>query len=89
MKVEDPAGAEPEKTIAVLIPCYNKELTIGDVVRQFRSQLPQADIYVFDYNSSDRTAEVACQAGAIVRYERRQGKGFVVQSMFRQVEADI
>lgn len=79
----------PAKRIAILIPCYNEELTVADVVRQFRAALPYADIYVFDNNSSDRTAEVACQAGANVRYERRRGKGYVVQSMFREVEADI
>lgn len=89
MNVEHQSGAEPGKTIAVLIPCYNEELSIGDVVRQFRARLPQAAIYVFDNNSSDRTAEVASQAGAIVRYERRQGKGYVVATMFREVEADM
>lgn len=75
--------------IAVLIPCYNEELTIADVVHQFRAQLPYADIYVFDNNSSDRTSEEAEEAGALVFHERRQGKGYVVQSMFRKVEADI
>ncbi len=75
--------------IAVLIPCYNEEPTIGKVVREFREQLPAATIYVFDNNSTDKTAEVARQAGAVVVRERRQGKGFVVQSMFRNVEADI
>lgn len=79
----------PAKRIAILIPCYNEELTVADVVRQFRAALPYADIYVFDNNSTDRTAEIARQAGAIVRYERRRGKGYVVQSMFREVEADI
>jgi len=76
-------------SIAVLIPCYNEELTIADVVHQFRAQLPYADIYVFDNNSSDRTSEEAEEAGALVFHERRQGKGYVVQSMFRKVEADI
>ena len=75
--------------IAVLIPCYNEEVTIGDVVRQIQAQLPRADIYVFDNNSSDRTAQRAREAGAMVFHERRQGKGYVVQSMFRQVDADI
>lgn len=79
----------PPKTIAVFIPCYNEELTIDDVVRQFQAQLPDARVYVFDNNSADRTAEIARQAGAVVCYERRQGKGYVVQSMFRQVKADI
>jgi glycosyltransferase involved in cell wall biosynthesis len=78
-----------EARIAILIPCYNEELTIGEVVHQFRSQLPDSDIYVFDNNSSDRTVEEARKAGAIVFHERRQGKGFVVQSMFQEVDADV
>ncbi len=73
---------------AVLIPCYNEELTIGPLVRQFRVQLPGAEIYVFDNNSVDRTADEARRAGAIVVREPRQGKGYVVQSMFQKVEAD-
>ena len=76
-------------TIAMLIPCYNEELTIADVVQQFRAELPSADIYVFDNNSSDRTVEKAREAGALVSYERRQGKGYVVQAMFREVDADV
>lgn len=75
--------------VAVLIPCHNEELTIRQVVSAFRTELPDARIYVFDNNSSDRTAEVAEEAGAIVMYEPRQGKGNVVQSMFRVVDADI
>jgi glycosyltransferase involved in cell wall biosynthesis len=75
--------------IAVLIPCYNEELTIGTVVRQFRAELPEADIYVFDNNSADGTVEEARRAGAFVLHERRQGKGFVVQQMFQRLEADI
>lgn len=82
-------GTLPGNTIAVLIPCYNEEVTIADVVLQFRAQLPQADIYVFDNNSCDRTAERACEAGAIVLSEKRQGKGYVVRSMFHQVKADL
>jgi len=78
-----------QPVIAVLIPCYNEELTVGEVVGEFRAQLPEADIYVFDNNSTDRTVERAREAGAIVRFERRQGKGYVVQSMFREVDADI
>jgi len=74
--------------VAVLIPCYNEERTIGDVVNQFRAQLPFASIYVFDNNSSDQTAAHAAAAGAAVFYERRQGKGYVTQSMFRQIDAD-
>lgn len=74
--------------VAVLIPCYNEGLTIADVVRQFRAQLGDAVIYVFDNNSTDHTAEEASRAGAIVVRERRQGKGYVVQSMF-QLDADV
>lgn len=79
----------PEPVIAVLIPCYNEELTVAEVVSDFRAQLPEADIYVYDNNSSDRTVERAREAGARVSFERRQGKGYVVQSMFREVDADI
>lgn len=75
--------------VAVLIPCYNEERTIGDVVKQFQAQLPAASIYVFDNNSSDQTAARAEAAGAQVFYERRQGKGYVTQAMFRQVDADV
>jgi glycosyltransferase involved in cell wall biosynthesis len=75
--------------VAILVPCYNEEITIGQVVADFRAVLPEADIYVFDNNSSDRTAEEARLAGAIVLSERRQGKGFVVQSMFSRVDADV
>ncbi|MDQ1611700.1 MAG: hypothetical protein QOG00_1631 [Pyrinomonadaceae bacterium] len=83
------AQEEEQPVIAVLIPCYNEELTVGEVVADFRAQLPEADIYVFDNNSTDRTVERAREAGAKVYFERRQGKGYVVQSMFRQVDADI
>jgi Glycosyl transferase family 2 len=75
--------------IAILIPCYNEAPTIGQVVREFRAEIPGAEIYVFDNNSTDRTVEQAREAGARVAFERRQGKGFVVQSMFCQVEADV
>lgn len=74
--------------VAVLIPCYNEEITVGKVVDDFRRVLPQASIYVYDNNSSDRTSEIAREHGAIVRFEPRQGKGNVVRSMFREVEAD-
>jgi glycosyltransferase involved in cell wall biosynthesis len=74
--------------VAVLIPCYNEELTVEDVVRQFRKELPHAGIYVFDNNSTDKTVEKALTAGAVVVNERRQGKGYVVQSMFQRVDAD-
>jgi glycosyltransferase involved in cell wall biosynthesis len=82
-------GRDGPVSIAVLIPCYNEEKTIGDVVRNFREQLPDAQIYVFDNNSSDRTIEAAEAAGALIGYERRQGKGYVVQSMFRRIDADV
>ncbi len=76
-------------TIAVILPCYNEEAAIAQTVADFRAALPQADIYVYDNNSSDRTAEVAGAAGAIVRCETMQGKGHVVRRMFADVEADI
>lgn len=74
--------------IAVLIPCYNESLTVEKVVKDFRAVLPEADIYVYDNNSSDNTAEIARKAGAIVRHEYRQGKGNVIRSMFRDIQAD-
>jgi glycosyltransferase involved in cell wall biosynthesis len=74
---------------AVLIPCYNEELAVGAVVRDFRSALPAATVYVFDNNSTDRTREVARSAGAVVRRELRQGKGHVVRRMFADVDADV
>lgn len=74
--------------IAVLIPCYNEEVTIGKVVSDFRRALPDASIYVYDNNSSDKTAEIARDAGAIVRHEPRQGKGNVCRQMFRDIDAD-
>lgn len=75
--------------IAVLIPCYNEELTVEKVVKDFKHELPKAKIYVYDNNSTDKTAEIALKAGAIVRKESRQGKGNVVRSMFRDIEADV
>lgn len=75
--------------IAVLIPCYNEELAIPQVVRDFRTVLPQAKIYVYDNNSKDRTKEVAAREGAIVKTEPLQGKGNVVRRMFADIEADI
>ena len=74
--------------IAVLVPCYNEELTIGNVIEDFKNVIPEADIYVYDNNSTDRTALIAKEKGAIVIPEYRQGKGNVVRSMFRQIEAD-
>lgn len=74
--------------IAVLIPCYNEELTIGKVVKDFKTHLPEAVIYVYDNNSTDKTADIAKEHGAIVRYERKQGKGNVMRSMFRDIDAE-
>lgn len=76
-------------SVAVLLPCYNEEVTIGKVVRDFKTALPQADIYVYDNNSSDRTAEIAAAEGAIVRKEPRQGKGNVIRAMFEDIDADV
>ena len=75
--------------VAVLIPCYNEEPAIGKVVSDFKVTLPRADVYVYDNNSKDKTAEVARAAGAIVRTELRRGKGNVVRRMFADIEADI
>lgn len=76
------------KKIAVLIPCYNESKTIKKVVEDYKKALPEADIYVYDNNSSDHTDEIARKAGAIVKYEYRQGKGNVIRSMFKDVDAD-
>jgi glycosyltransferase involved in cell wall biosynthesis len=76
-------------TIAVLIPCYNEEAAVAQVIADFRHELPDAKIYVYDNNSRDRTVEVARKAGAIVRTEPLQGKGNVVRRMFADIEADI
>ncbi len=77
-----------KKKIAVLIPCYNESKTIAKVVKDYKSVLPDADIYVYDNNSTDHTDEIAKKAGAIVRYEYKQGKGNVIRTMFREIEAD-
>jgi glycosyltransferase involved in cell wall biosynthesis len=74
--------------IAVLIPCYNESMTIAKVVHDYKEALPEAEIYVYDNNSTDRTDEIAREAGATVRYEYRQGKGNVIRSMFRDIDAD-
>ncbi len=75
--------------IAVLVPCFNEEAAVASVVSAFRKALPSAQIYVYDNNSRDRTAEVARAAGAEVRHERRQGKGHVVRRMFADIDADV
>lgn len=74
--------------IAVLIPCYNEEKTIKKVVEDFKRELPEAQIYVYDNNSTDRTTEIAKKAGAIVKHEYQQGKGNVIRRMFRDIDAE-
>ena len=74
--------------IAVLIPCYNESKTIEKVIKDYKKELPEADIYVYDNNSSDGTDKIAIKAGAIVKYEYKQGKGNVIRSMFRDIDAD-
>ncbi|MEG1723403.1 MAG: glycosyltransferase family 2 protein [Bacteroidales bacterium] len=76
------------KEIAILIPCYNEAITIGNVISSFRAVLPDATIYVYDNNSTDNTSEIALQAGAVVRKEPHQGKGNVIRRMFREINAD-
>ncbi len=85
--MSDPLFTDLE--IAVLLPCYNEEATVADVVLGFRRELPQARVFVYDNNSSDRTAILAARAGATVIREPRQGKGHVVRRMFADIEADI
>ncbi|MGQ9366830.1 glycosyltransferase family 2 protein [Azospirillum sp. ST 5-10] len=84
-----PACAGRAPAVAVLVPCYNEAAAIGTVVRDFRTALPGATVYVYDNNSTDRTAEAARAAGAVVRHEPLQGKGNVVRRMFADVEADV
>jgi glycosyltransferase involved in cell wall biosynthesis len=80
---------EARQHVAVLVPCFNEEAAIGQVVRDFRAALPQATVYVYDNNSTDRTMEVARAAGAVVRRETHQGKGNVVRRMFSDIDADV
>ena len=77
-----------DKKIAVLIPCYNESKTIEKVIKDYKKELPEADIYVYDDNSNDGTDKIAKKAGAIVKYEYKQGKGNVIRSMFRDIDAD-
>ncbi len=79
---------EEKKKIAVLIPCYNESKTIEKVIKDYQKVLPEADIYVYDNNSNDETDKIAKKAGAIVCYEYKQGKGNVIRSMFKQIDAD-
>ena len=81
-------GVIVNNQIAVLIPCYNEEQTVCEVVSAFKNNLPTAAVYVYDNNSTDKTAVVAVKSGAVVCHEYRQGKGNVVRSMFRDIEAD-
>ena len=74
--------------IAVLIPCYNEAKTVEKVIKDFKKELPEATIYVYDNNSNDGTDEIARKAGAVVRYERKQGKGNVIRTMFREIDAE-
>lgn len=89
--ISNAAAAETARalSIAVIVPCYNEAVSIGRVVAAFRATLPDADIYVYDNNSTDRTADIARAAGAHVRSEPRQGKGNVVRRMFADIDADI
>jgi|SRR6516225_3728726 glycosyltransferase involved in cell wall biosynthesis len=85
-------GTEEERLpphIAVLVPCFNEQAAIGKVVADFRAALPEAEIYVYDNNSTDKTSEVARSAGALVRREMHQGKGNVVRRMFADIDADV
>lgn len=83
------ASTRPQPRIAVTIPCYNEAVTIAKVIEDFRVALPTAAIYIYDNNSTDNTAQIAADAGAIVRTELRQGKGHVVRRIFADIEADI
>ncbi|WP_338515477.1 glycosyltransferase [Bifidobacterium breve] len=78
-----------QPSVAVLLPCFNEEVTIGKVVRDFKAALPDATVYVYDNNSTDRTAEIAAAEGAVVRREPRQGKGNVIRAMFEDIDADV
>jgi glycosyltransferase involved in cell wall biosynthesis len=86
---EFPQAEPAQPRVAVLVPCFNEEAAVATVVADFRKALPSAAIYVYDNNSTDRTAAVARDAGAMVRSERRQGKGHVVRRMFADIDADI
>lgn len=86
MSMNETAGANK---ITVAIPCYNEETTIWKVVKDFKKELPEADALVVDNNSSDRTAEIAKNAGAMAISEKKQGKGFAVQRIFEEFDGDI
>ena len=80
--------SKEKRKIAVLIPCYNEAQTIEKVIKDYKQVLPDATIYVYDNNSHDETASIAQKAGAVVRHEYRQGKGNVIRTMFREIDAD-
>src|SRR4029079_2779081 len=86
---ESQAGILDQQRMAVLLPCHNEEAAVAEVVAAFRAALPAATVYVYDNNSTDRTIDIAQAAGAVVRTERHQGKGYVVRRMFADVDADI
>jgi glycosyltransferase involved in cell wall biosynthesis len=88
-KTEYPQAEPARPRVAVLVPCFNEQAAVATVIADFRKNLPSAEIYVYDNNSSDRTKAVALEAGAQVRSERRQGKGHVVRRMFADIDADI
>jgi glycosyltransferase involved in cell wall biosynthesis len=89
VQTEGALDALDNQRIAILVPCYNEEIAIAKVVRDFRAALPEAVVYVYDNNSADATGAVAASAGAVVRKETHQGKGNVVRRMFADVDADI
>ena len=89
VSAENRMGILDQHRIAVLLPCHNEEAAVAEVVGAFRAALPGAAIYVYDNNSTDRTIDIAQAAGAVVRQERHQGKGYVVRRMFADVDADI
>jgi glycosyltransferase involved in cell wall biosynthesis len=84
-----PSSGKIEPKVVILIPCLNEELSIAKVIQDFRNEIPEAEIIVFDNASTDRTVEIATAEGATVYHEKRRGKGFVVQSMFQKIEADL
>ena len=89
MFVSTTSAGSPSLDIAVLVPCYNEQQTIAKVITDFNDVLPGCTVYVYDNHSNDQTAVVAAEAGAIVRYEGRQGKGYVVQRMLADIDADV
>jgi glycosyltransferase involved in cell wall biosynthesis len=89
VSADNRADIVDQHRIAVLLPCHNEEAAVAEVIDAFRAALPSATIYVYDNNSSDRTIDIAQAAGAVVRRERHQGKGYVVRRMFADVDADV